>query len=978
MIKKLSAGLFLFLFTCCAFGASQRISDLPATNAPAINSIMEVSAQTGAGGYTSRSITMSNLVRTVLLNSAAAAGPHFVLKISSDPFTNNAPTTLTGLTNSGSTLLSGVAYVSGAATFTGPFTNYSAASTLFSNITSLGQITVGRDPAAAMEVVTKQYADSTAGTGITNARILYVQTNGLALSQAVRGNPNKPYNSITAAVSQALSGDTIKLGAGKFYVVGAAVELPDNVSLVGEGMHATEIIGGAQLLADGLGPLVNPGDNSYVGHMSITSSNEANFAAPIGVTVVSAHSFTNVVVDSVRLFGNTDNVYVDTNELAEMTIFNSYLFGTFDNVFIDGFTNSIIHLHNCKIYGTNPVDLANNGQHVRNINVFNGRVKMDNCSLYAQGGTFWSANIYTADADARVWVNNTSFEGSTSGGFYSITNNAGNIWIQSCSIPTNQIRGSAVVWNDGTYSQSVTNSLRLNLLGLPTPIGPAGLTNVDLSYPRRYHTLMGNETLTLSSSTSTFWGVSIQLYTDGSERTVSWNTNQITADSAPWTNNFSFTGPTLLMVRVVTNHVHIDWSGTNAGGSADFSVTNGLASIDYANSLVGGVTAVSSNAWTETFGGTLANWEKEDSYASGFAISSGRLRLEHDGFGLTNCLRYTNWHTMSHGWTFEMDVTPLSTNASDSIGMGIRSYRPQSDRNLAFRLMFGIGQQGRITSLSGSSNLTEATKSETNLWCGTTIGDTYRVTMKRRGQDFSMFVSNKTDAAHPITKHTWSCTLTNGIRIEPFMGYPTIWGMSGTQEVDNVSFSVDFLYPVTFLCVGDSITTGIGSFSATTNDVRVRDAWPQQLRERMNNPTIQGYSCGSVGMYNIGLVDREIALFAPSNILCNFGVTDTGFGIDVYKSNYIRFDSNALVNILRGGKVYKLWPSPQDSVNLHEYWQFLMTNWPSENLDCVTFAKDEGNNYTLRERFDTGDGIHPNREFLGTFSGIVERFLRGQ
>src|SRR6185436_10902694 len=176
-----------------------------------------------------------------------------------------------------------------------------------------------------------------------------------------------------------------------------------------------------------------PGNNSYIGNLSISATNEANFAAPIGVTLVSAHTFTNVVVEGCRLFGNTDNVYIDTNALVEMTFIGCYLYGTFDNVFIDGFTNSIVHLQNCKILGTNVADLVNNGSVVRNINVYNGRCILDNCSLQSYGGSSYSANIYTADADARVWVNNTSFAGGLSGGYYKpITNLLGNIWIQEC------------------------------------------------------------------------------------------------------------------------------------------------------------------------------------------------------------------------------------------------------------------------------------------------------------------------------------------------------------------------------------------------------------------------------------------------------------------------------------------------------------------------------------------------------------------
>lgn len=620
-----------------------------------------------------------------------------------------------------------------------------------------GQLTVGENADASLEVVPLQQLIATndailasVGTAgsFTNASILYVQTNGFALGTAIRGNPNKPYNTITAAVAQAQSGDTIRVGAGKHYVINAAVELPPNVSLVGEGMKATEIIGNAQLIVDGLGPIVNPGDNSYIGHLSILATNEATFSGCIGVTVASPRTFTNVVVDSVFMFGNTDNIYVDTNALAEMTVMNSYLFATYDNVFLDGgasaaspFTNSLIHLQNCKIYGTNLVNLNNNGDHVRNINVYNGRVVLDNCSLYAQGGTFWSANIYTADADARVWVNNTSFSGSTSGGFYSITNAAGNVMIQSCSIPTNQIKGVAVTWNDGTYNQGVTNALRADLLGQWKPLGASGLTNIDLSYPRKYHTLTTNETISLTSSTSSYWGIQIMLYSDnaGPDRLVTWNTNAWKANSG---GGSPITVPsnswTLLVLYAVTNKVHIDWTGTNAGGgtvSGDYVTkihadgftntgtvvfTGGLIPTNAFGVIVAGYDASlgdntngvsigfeagkgATNSWSTSFIGYQAGNSSTGAFhvvASGIQAAERSHGSHASVFnGYQAGMRATNsFNTIFQGYT----AGKLSTNASYSVFNGYEA--GLSSLNAGQSVMIGY-RTGRLSTNSLNSVL---------------------------------------------------------------------------------------------------------------------------------------------------------------------------------------------------------------------------------------------------------------------------------
>ncbi|MGN6556230.1 MAG: SGNH/GDSL hydrolase family protein, partial [Verrucomicrobiota bacterium] len=179
-----------------------------------------------------------------------------------------------------------------------------------------------------------------------------------------------------------------------------------------------------------------------------------------------------------------------------------------------------------------------------------------------------------------------------------------------------------------------------------------------------------------------------------------------------------------------------------------------------------------------------------------------------------------------------------------------------------------------------------------------------------------------------------------------------LWSISGTNDVDNVVFNLQPIWPVNTLLLGDSITSGLMAESAEQSYA--------SLLKRSLGPTV--CNMGEPGA-TVGSITRtlpEINMLSPSNVVLMVGGNDIGSGdaIAAVKSGY----ASLVSQITNRGTIFHCLPTPWVNLGaMTNMVEFVCTNYPSSTwIDLYhPFLK---NNTTdpLPSFYYTGDGIHPN------------------
>ncbi len=383
--------------------------------------------------------------------------------------------------------------------------------------------------------------------------------------------------------------------------------------------------------------------------------------------------------------------------------------------------------------------------------------------------------------------------------------------------------------------------------------------------------------------------------------------------------------------------------------------------------------------WSEDFSSTLANWQVRNSGTTQatWNIVGGKLRAVSTN--TQGCLlAYTNWVTGFHWWTAQFDVTPVSFDAASfGIGAGILSSSDFTDRNafMWLDLVSSGANSGIIAIQTGTSNNLAGVGGTVSNNLVFAAGDVIHVTMKRRDQLLEMVCSNTVSGGrisyqHAFGMFTNSVVIANPYGIEPVSGWFSFWARGETQDIDNVTFTIDPMYPISTLLVGDSITSG---YQCPT----YAQTWAYLLRKSLRDESIQIDSNGSDYAGNIARFVPEINLLNPSNIVFMFGGNDIALGISAttWKSNY----NWITTNITHSGTIYHCLPTPRDSVDVTPLVTFLSTNFhPSVVIDTFNPIKDGLGTRTLRADSDMGDGTHLPAFPNAAVAEIVENKLRGR
>jgi len=224
-------------------------------------------------------------------------------------------------------------------------------------------------------------AASASGSSLSFSNQLWVEVNGND-STGARNDPSKPFQSITNAISAALSNDVINVGVGRWTNFVPGIILSNNLTLRGVDPNNTVLLFTNN--HNSHGPGLKPLTNTVIENLALEVAHHVvgTVCAPIGFH----ESFTdlggtNVVFRNVRVKGFSDNIIiVSTTNIVQMSFYDCEFKSSADVVVMHGNATNYLYFKNCKVFTSGPVSPA---VAVRMLNMSAGLVHYDTSTLIA-------------------------------------------------------------------------------------------------------------------------------------------------------------------------------------------------------------------------------------------------------------------------------------------------------------------------------------------------------------------------------------------------------------------------------------------------------------------------------------------------------------------------------------------------------------------------------------------------------------------
>lgn len=260
------------------------------------------------------------------------------------------------------------------------------------------------------------------GTGIAAfTDTLFVRTNGNNAT-AVKGDPGKPWLSISNAVAASSAGDVIDVGSGVFDT-GHGLTLKTGTTLQGGGWDTILSNSVTTVAADGC--IVNLASGCLVKNLWIWGTDDAQLQPPIGIysdATIPGAAFTNAVIMNVRTRADSDAVYVYHTNACSLFAYNCLFEAKWDSLALGGNASSHLEFWNCAFRSIWP-SLSSAQNISRVANLYQGEVKFVNCELIATNGPTTTTGIGVYHTAAIVdLIDSYIFTGSTNGSILDIDN----------------------------------------------------------------------------------------------------------------------------------------------------------------------------------------------------------------------------------------------------------------------------------------------------------------------------------------------------------------------------------------------------------------------------------------------------------------------------------------------------------------------------------------------------------------------------
>lgn len=422
--------------------------------------------------------------------------------------------------------------------------------------------------------------------------------------------------------------------------------------------------------------------------------------------------------------------------------------------------------------------------------------------------------------------------------------------------------------------------------------------------------------------------------------------------------SYNFDGTVSTHTLLITSNI-MSQSGTFIGNAAGLTNLNSasIAGTLPTSTIQGQRTNI--QVWSEDFSGTLSGWQPQSYLGTNadWKIVSGKLQAAFPTGGsiFGEFLCYTNGFpvTAFESWSLKFQLTPKTIDATSyGLAFGIRSALISSDRNLFGQIWLNSANNGNLMFLTGSSNApANAGFATNNTWLpAVSVDEPIDVTLRRRGEIWTIIASNTVTGIARKFSQSMNFGLVNYYGQSPQAGYVTFWERGGTQTVDNVSFTLEPIWPVTYLVLGDSIAEGY-------NADLMNFTWFNQVRKQLGMGVQRSYAPGGT-LNSVGLSTNEINLLQPHNVINALGGNDVARGdaFATWTTNYI-----VMVNCITNTTMWHLSPTARTNVDLSGMFLFQESTYPLDRvIDVFDVTKATNSSWALRSDLNSGDGIHPN------------------
>lgn len=236
---------------------------------------------------------------------------------------------------------------------------------------------------------------------------------------------------LRTAAAAATAGTTILVGAGTYDFEDNVMALADNVDLT---MDSNAIVTSTAPMGSE-GPIIQPGGNSVISGGTVICADPVEFQACIGRDESVNTGKTGILIQRVRMIGNTDGFYFNDSEEVHEAILQDCIIETkWDACVAGGFGGTDpairIDLYNCRIVVSGPFADVSRGMTSQSggiIRMFGGSIQVTN------GGTTTNACAETIDGGTieLYGVKMTASNGVNPN--HDVKNVAGTLKVSACS-----------------------------------------------------------------------------------------------------------------------------------------------------------------------------------------------------------------------------------------------------------------------------------------------------------------------------------------------------------------------------------------------------------------------------------------------------------------------------------------------------------------------------------------------------------------
>jgi Lysophospholipase L1 and related esterases len=329
-------------------------------------------------------------------------------------------------------------------------------------------------------------------------------------------------------------------------------------------------------------------------------------------------------------------------------------------------------------------------------------------------------------------------------------------------------------------------------------------------------------------------------------------------------------------------------------------------------------------------------------------ISNNELQFAQFNTDYSRQVYYLPWLISSDEWTIRWTQRfGALDSTSFGVGVGIKNFQASGGNDRGYNgLLLGTGPDTgkmQISRFNGSGQQPAASANAISI----SAGDVIDCSLTRSGWTMTATASNRANAQVSTSALVYS---ESSNLIAPTISRVCFYPLGGTVYIDNISFTINHHKPARFIVIGASASDGYNASSAARRYVSVVQS---NFFEAVCNVS-SSYNTTS----NAISILPEILAHRPTTAILMIGGNDLAFGYppSQWQTQY----SNLVVQLQANGIAVKhTFQTPRNSVDLTPLKNWIVAHYPPADI-IDTWTPFVTNAFSLKQIYDSGDGVHPN------------------